>query len=159
MISVDQFFYGEKCVPIASYASAATDRTSEVIDTLNAVAVKIAIHHAAIAAGSVMNLFLQHADAASNETTLTSGADVATSSFTVADTDDNTVKLITFIPTKRYYQLTFNKDATNAAAESAVAYLLMKEQPVTHAGGTSAIGDGTGAVASENIGVAVSGTA
>lgn len=146
------FFDAVKIVPIASYASANSDRNSEVLDTLGAAAVRIIIHHATIAAGSVMNAYLTHADAASDETTLTSGADVLGSSQAVADDDDNTVHYIDFIPTKRFYQLVFNKDATNVAAESAIALLYMKNRPVTHAGGTSGIGDGTGAVVGEFLG-------
>lgn len=153
------FFDCMKIVPIAVYTSAGTDRTSEVIDTKGASAVRIIVTHAVIATGSVMNLTLQHSDAASNETTLTTGADVATSSFTVADDADNQVKYIDFCPSKRYYQLTFNKDGTNAAAESAIALLRMKNRPITHAAGTSTIGDGAAAVTGETIGMAVSGTA
>lgn len=158
--AICNFFDAVKIVPIASYASANSDRTSEVIDCLDVEAVRVVVHFAAIHDSSVANISLQHADAASNETTLTSGADVLGSSQTiVADADDNTVKYIDFVPTKRYAQVTFNKDATNACAESAIAYLRMKTRPVTHAGGTSAIGDGTGAVAGEFLGAAVSGTA
>lgn len=148
-----------KIVPILSYASAATDRTSEVIDTKGFGRCVIPVHFAAIVTNSVCDIYLQNADAASNETTLTSGANVAGSSQTVADDADNKVFYIDFIPTKRFYQLVVNKDATNATAESAVAYLYhSKDRPVTHGAGTSTIGDGTAAVTGEDLGAAIQGT-
>lgn len=152
------FFDAVEIVPIASYASANSDRTSEVIDCLDAAALRIVVHHAAVHDDATYAITLQHADAASNETTLTSGADVEGSSQTIGD-DDNVITYWDLVPTKRYYQVTFNKDATNACAESAVAYIYRKDRPVTHAGGTSGIGDGTAAVTGVFLGQAVSGTA
>lgn len=157
--AIANFFDAVEIVPIASYASGTADRTSEVIDCLDVEAVRVIITHAAVHDSATYAITLQHSDAASDQDTLTTGADVYGSSQTVAGTDDNTIRVIDFVPTKRYYQVTFNKDATNACAESAVVLLQMKTRPVTHAGGTSAIGDGTGAVNREFLGAAVSGTA
>lgn len=152
------FYENVKIVPILSYVSAATDRTSEVIDTRGYGRCVIVVHLAAVHDSSVANIFLQSADAASNETTLTSGADVLGSSQTIAGTDDNKAKYIDFAPDKRFYQLTVNKDATNAVAESGVVLLYQSRvRPVTHATGSSTIGEGTGAVAGENLGVATQG--
>jgi hypothetical protein len=149
-----------KIVPVLSYTSGTADRNSEVIDTKGFGRCIIEVHLAAITANAVTNIFLASADAASNETTLTSGSNVEGSSQTIADDDDNQVFYIDFEPTHRYVQLTVNKDATNAVAESAVAHLYhSKVRPVTHAGGTSTIGDGTGAVSGENLGRADQGTA
>jgi hypothetical protein len=156
--AICNFFDAVKIVPIASYASANSDRNSEVIDCLDVEAVRIVVHHAVVHDSATYAITLAHADAASNETTLTSGADVLDSSQTVGTADD-VARYIDFVPTKRYYQVTFNKDGSNACAESAIAYLRMKTRPVTHAGGTSAIGDGTAAVVGEFLGAAVSGTA
>ena len=153
------FFDAVRIVPIASYASANSDRTSEVIDCANAAAVRIVVHHAAVHDSATYTIKLQHADAASDQTTLTSGADVSTSSQTVGGTDDDKARYFDFYPTKRYYQVVFDKDATNACAESAIAYLYMKDRPVTHGAGGSTIGEGTAAVTGETIGYAVSGTA
>lgn len=140
-------------------ADAATDRTSEVIDTKGFAKVCIIYHCGPQHNSSVCNIFLQHADVASNETTLTSGADVASSSQTIAGTDDGAVKYIEFVPTKRFYQLTVNKDATNATNESCVALLYgATKKPVTHAAGGTGAGTGTGAVAGESLGSASSGT-
>lgn len=127
-----------RIVPILSYASGTADRTSNVIDTRGFDAVCIVVHFATIAASAVTDIYLQEADVASDSTTLTSGADLAGTSQTVAADDDNEVKYIDVInPLKRYLQLNVNKDATNACAESAVAYLYKADvAPVTHAEGT-----------------------
>lgn len=156
---VQSFAKDVKIVPILSYASANSDRTSEVIDTLGFDKCTIVVHFATIATNAVTQMYLAHADAASDQNTLTSGANVATSAQSIADNDDNNVKYMEFIPTKRYYQLTMDKDATNACAESAIAYLYRAEKvPVTQATGNTTIGEGTGAVAGEVVGVATSGT-
>lgn len=131
-----------RIVPILTYASANADRSSNVIDTKGFNAVCIVVHFGTIATGSVADIYVQHADAASDGTTLTSGANVADTSITVADDDDNEVKYIDIIkPTKRFIQLVVNKDATNATAESAVAYLYnADEEPVAHAEGSGTSG-------------------
>lgn len=154
------FFENIKVVPILSYASAATDRNSEVIDTRGYGRCMIVVHLAAVADAGANNFFLKSADAASNETTLTSGADVLGSSQTILGTDDDKAKYIDFAPDKRFYQLTMNKDATNLCAESAVVYLYQTRvaRPVTHGAGGTTIGEGTGAVAGENLNLATQGT-
>lgn len=140
-------------------ADAATDRTSEVIDTKGFANCCIVYHCGPQHNSSVCDIYLQHADAASDQTTLTSGADVAGSSQTIAGTDDGNVKYIEFRPTKRYYQIVVNKDATNATNESAIAYLYNgDERAVTHAAGGTGAGTGTGSVAGEVLGDPTSGT-
>ncbi len=148
-----------KTFPIASYASAATDRTSEVIDTLGYKNCRVIVGHVVVHDSATYDIYLQHADAASDETTLTSGADVAGSSQTVGASDDNKLRIIEFEPTKRYYQVFFNKDGTNACSEYAICELYNgKSRPVALAGGTSTIGDGTATVVVEYLGAAASGT-
>jgi len=112
-----------KIVPIATYANANSDRNSEVLDLLGVGRCCIVVHYGGIVTNFVGQLYLAHADAASDENTLTSGANVATSAIAIADDDDNKVKYLDFAPSKRYAQLTFDKDAANACAESAIAYL------------------------------------
>ncbi len=154
-----KFYEDVKIVPIASYASANSDRTSEVIDTAGYGGCCVVVHHAAVHDSAAYDIYLASSDAVTDQNTLSSGANVASSSQTVAGTDDDTVRYIDFIPEKRYYQVTFNKDATNACAESAVAYLYnAKSRPVTQAAGGSTVGEGTGAVAGEFLGLAIQGT-
>lgn len=131
-----------RIVPILTYASGTADRTSKVVDTKGFDSVTIVTHFGTIASSAVTDIFLQEADAASDADTLTSGANLAGSSQTVADDDDNEVKYIDINkPLKRFLQLTVNKDATNACAESAVAYLYNADKvPVTQAEGTGTSG-------------------
>jgi hypothetical protein len=147
-----------KIVPIAKYAAANSDRNSEVIDTKGYGGCCILVTHATIASGSVMNIYLTSSDAVTDENTLSSGANVATSNQVVADTDDDTVKYFDFIPEKRYYQMVFDKDASNSAAESAVAILYnAKDRPVTQSTGNTTVGEGVGAVTGEMMGLATQG--
>ena len=160
-MSIRQFSKDVKIVPILTYASGTADRTAAVIDTAGYDAFFIALHHTAIAAGATYKAFLQHADAASNSTTLTSGADVATSEQTFADTDDNKVSWFEVInPTKRFYQLNIDNDTTNATAQSAIAYLYRtrETQPQTHATGSGTSGGSAAVLTGESMTNPASGT-
>lgn len=149
-----------KAVKCLNYTSGTADRTTGVIDTAGYGGLAFVVDLAAVAASAVTNIYVAHADAASDTNTLTSGANVATTSQTIDDTDDNQTFIVDLKPTKRYYQLTVNKDGSNACAESVVAYLYNPaEKPVTQGGGnTSVVGDGHAAVNYEFVGVATSGT-
>lgn len=148
-----------KIVPVLSYASANTDRNSEVIDTAGYGRCCVVVHTATIAAGATVSMHLTHSDVADDENTLNTATNVAGSSQTIADDDDDEVKYIDFEPSKRYYQLTVDKDGTNLAAESAVAVLYQaKDKPTPHATGNTDVGEGTGLVEGENLGMAVDGT-
>lgn len=160
MFARGTLFENCKIIPILSYISANSDRSSEVIDGKGFGRCLVIVHVAAVATGAVTNLFVNTSDVASNETTLTSGADLAGSSQAIADDADNTVKYIDFAFTKRYAIVTMNKDGTNACAESAIAILYQaKNRPTTHGLGSSVVGEGTGAVVGENLGAAIQGTA
>lgn len=141
-------------------ADAATDRTSEVIDTRGYSRVTILYHAGPQASSAVTAISLKHADAASNETTLTSGADVEGTAQSIGATDDGKVYSWEFIPGKRFYQIVVNKDGANNTNESAIALLYNADEcPVTHAAGGTGAGTGTGAVATPvRLGLAVSGT-
>ncbi len=159
MFPMQRFYEDVKIVPIAKYASANSDRNSEVIDTAGYGGCCIVMHHATIASGSTYAAYLQSSDAASDENTLTTGANVANSNQTIADTDDDTIHYWDFIPEKRYYMVVMDKDATNSAAESVVAFLYnAKSRPVTQSSGNTTIGEGTGAVVGEWEGFAIQGT-
>lgn len=148
-----------KIVPILAYASATTDRTSDVIDRRGFRNVLIVITNAAVHDSAAHTYKLQHADAATNETTLSSGADVEGTSQPV-NTTDNTVQYIDGKPTKPYLQLVVAKDATQASAQSAVAILYNGSRPTVHGDGTSTVGEGVAAAAGELNGTGwVTGTA
>jgi hypothetical protein len=131
-----------RIVPILAYASGTADRKGKVIDMKGFDSVCVVVQFATIAASAVTDIYLQEADAASDADTLTSGADLAGTSQTVAADDDDECKYIDVVkPLKRFLQLNVNKDATNACAESAVAYLYNADEvPVTHAEGTGTSG-------------------
>lgn len=154
-----RFYEDVKIVPILSYVSANSDANSEVIDTAGYGGCCVVVHHAAVHDSATYNIYMTSSDAVTDQNTLSGGANVATSNQLVAGTDDNTVRYIDFIPEKRYYQVVFDKDATNACAESAIAYLYnAKSRPVTQSTGNTTVGEGTGAVAGEFVGLAVQGT-
>lgn len=153
------FHENVKIVPVLTHGTGTADRNGEVIDTLGFDRCCVVVHFAAIASGAGV-IKLQQSDTATDQTTLSSPSDVLGSSQAVGATDDNGAKYIDFRPTKRYVQLVVDKDGVNASDESAIAYLYQADEtPVTHAGGTTAVGDGTGAVVGEFILNAVDGTA
>lgn len=156
---IKQFSTDIQVVPILDYASGTADRVSNVIDTKGYDGCFIAVHFAAIAASVDCDIYLQEADAASNATTLTSGADLAGTSQDIAADDDDEVYYIEIKrPLKRFLQLNINNDATNATAQSAVAYLYgAAEKPVTHATGSGTSG-GTEPVSGEAFVSPIAGT-
>ncbi len=138
-----------KVIPILSYASQSSDRNSEVIDTLGFRNLYIGIQNAAVADTAAAAYELNHSDAVTNETTLSSGANIATTSQAV-NTTDNTFQYYDGRPTKRYIQLTVNNDAAQLTAQSGFAVLYnSKLSPVTQALGTSVVGEGVGTTAGE----------
>jgi hypothetical protein len=149
-----------KIVPILSYSSESATRTSEVIDTLGYRGCLIVIHNAAVNNSAAHTTKLAHSDAVTNETTLSSGADIEGTSQAVSTADDH-IMYYDGKPTKRYVQLTYTKDAAQVSAQSAVAYLYnSKKRVTTHGAGSSTVGEGTAAVAGETTAVGwVSGTA
>ena len=149
-------------VPIKSClsADAATATVSEVVDTRGYNRCCIVYHAGPQHNSSTVALKLIHADAASNETTPTNGADVAGSGQSVGGTADGQAFVWDFIPTKRFYQVDIAKDTSNATNESIIAYLYNSDEaPVTHAAGGTGAGTGTGTVNVLRLGTATSGTA
>lgn len=158
-MDVRAFSRDVRIVKILNYTSANADRTSAVIDTLGYDGCAVVVDFAAIATNATTNIYLTHSNVADDANTLNTAANVANSSQTVADDDDNQSFVIDFIPSKRYYQLTVNKDATNATAESAIAYLYKgKAAPVPAHGDGSGVGDGLAAINYEYLGPATTGT-
>lgn len=149
-----------KIVPILSYSSVSTPRTSEVIDTLGFRNCLILIHHAAVHDSAAATMDLSHSDAVTNETTLSSGADIEGSSLTVS-TADNKVQYWDGKPTKRYLQVNINNDDAQVTAQTGMAILYNADSvPTTHGLGTSTVGEGTATAAGEGTFTGwVSGTA
>jgi hypothetical protein len=111
-----------KIITVGDYASGTSDRKlpSAGLDCKGYTKLAIIIKWAAIAAGAVTSVKLQHSD------TTTDGdfADVATTAQTIADDYDNKITVIEALAlTKRYYRILIDKDAANATAESAIGVL------------------------------------
>ncbi len=138
-----------KVIPILNYASQSSDRNSEVIDTFGYRNLYIGIQNAAVADSAAAAYELNHSDAVTNETTLSTGAAILGSSFAV-NTTDNTFQYYDGRPTKRYIQVAVNNDAAQLTAQSGFAVLYnSKFMPVVAGDGTSTVGEGTAAVTGE----------
>lgn len=100
------------------YASGSADRNGESIDTANYEWAKFVVTFATIAASAVTSVKLQGSD---DDSTWN---DLEGTSQDVAADDDNQVFVLGLIkPRHRYNRVVIDKDATNAAAESATVEL------------------------------------
>lgn len=130
-MSVKSIFKDCKMVPAADYASGTTDVKGPTagVDTKGFDTIEFVLHVAAVATGATTSVKLQHSD----DTTDGNFADIAGTSQTIADDDDNQLFVLSLEkPVKRYVRLYIDKDATNAVGASAVAYLSNAEtKPVT----------------------------
>lgn len=117
--------------PVSAGSSDVTD--CNVIDTAGYDGVRIIIGFGAITSGAATSVKLKHADAKTSDTALTSGADVAGTSQTVADTADSTVFIIdVYKPAKRYVQAFIARATQNAVVDFAIAELYgARKLPVT----------------------------
>jgi hypothetical protein len=149
-----------KFVPCITPVAGTADDAGSVVDTKGFNRGCFVVHFGAIAAGAVTSIKVQQADAASNGTTLTSGADIEGSAQTVAADDDGNVFYYDFIPSERYVQLTIGKDGANSVLGGAICYLYNQsgQAPVTHGLGTGT-GEGSGSVTGEIDTVVTEGTA
>lgn len=125
-------------VDVLDYASGTADRTGAVVDTAGYEGVCFVVKFAAIATGGTNSIKARHGDV-SNGSAITDAADIAGTSQTIADDDDNEVRYIDIKkPLKRYCTLYVDKDTTNACAESAIAILYgANSKPTTKASDVS----------------------
>ena len=106
-----------KITTALDYASGTADRTGAILDMQGFAGVLIIVKFATIAAEAVTSVKAQQGAAAN----MSDAADLAGTAIAVADDDDNQVFVIDVEhPTERYIRLFVDKDATNAAAESAI---------------------------------------
>lgn len=121
-------------VSVTAGAAAATDITGSTIDTANYEGVNILVQLGAIVSGAVTSLKLQESADASSWT------DVANTSVTVADTDDEEIRYLEYRrPAKRYVRLYVDR-ATQNATVSAIYHLYgARSQPVTQPTGTEGV--------------------
>ncbi|HYV18614.1 MAG TPA: hypothetical protein VFC25_06265 [Verrucomicrobiae bacterium] len=91
-------------------AAGATNINGSIIDMAGFDACLIAVHFGAIVAGALTSIKAQQGD----DSGLSDAADVAGSSVTVADTDDDKVFYIDVRPRKRYLRLVVSRATQNA---------------------------------------------
>ncbi len=121
-----------------TYTSGTADRNGLAIDTAGFDGVLFIVTFAVIAAGAVTDIFVE-------QDTLTGFDDdsqaLLGSSQTIADDDDDGIFYVDiFRPRDRFVRLVVNKDASNATAESALAFLYRGQSfPVSH--GSSVAGE------------------
>lgn len=121
--------------------------TGTTIDSANAEGVLFVVRMGAIVSGAVTSLKVQHSD------TTTSGdfVDVAGTSQTIGDTDDEEIFVVDIKkPAKRYVRLVVSRATQNATVASAEALVYgNRYAPVTQPSGTNV----------ESFGAPASGTA
>lgn len=117
--------------PIAAGTSNVTD--CEVVDTAGYEGVRFLVGFGAITSGAVTSVKAQQAAAQTSATALTSGADLAGTGITVADTDDNKIVILdVYRPQERYVQLHILRATQNAVVDFVVAELYgARKLPVT----------------------------
>ena len=142
-------------------AAGSSSINSDVIDTLGFDACLIVVQFGAIVSGAATSIKLVHSDSVTNNTTLSSGTDVATSSQTVADDDDDQIFYIDVIePTKRYLQVAVTKATQNSTVSIIlILYNSTSSQPTTHGVGGSTVGEGEGLTQGELLVHPIDGTA
>lgn len=111
-------------------AAGTTVLTSNSIDTQGYGGIAFMEAFGTITAGALTSFKFQHSN---DDGVLDAYADVAGSSQTVADTDDNKVVLSTiFKPLKRYFKVITTRGTQNAVVDGLFAFLYLPENmPVT----------------------------
>lgn len=142
-------------------AAGSSSVNSDVIDTLGFDACLIVVQFGAIVSGAVTSIKLVHSDSVTNNTTLSSGTDVATSSQTVADDDDDQIfGWEVTDPTKRYLQVAVTKATQNSTVSIVLILFNSKSsQPTTHGAGGSTVGEGEGSSSITLLNHPIDGTA
>lgn len=106
-----------------------------VIDTANAEGIMFLVRMGAIVSGAVTSLKVQQGDASN----LSDAADIAGTSQTIGDTDDEEIFVVDIKkPTKRYVRLVVSRATQNATVASAEALVYgQRYNPVTQPAGTN----------------------
>jgi len=122
-------------VSVSAGAAGTTDIEGSAIDTANFDGVQFVVQLGAIVSGAVTSLKLQEC--------ATSGVnytDVANTSITVADDDDNEIRYLDYHrPAERYVRLYVDRATQNATLTAVAIAYGAKSQPVTQPTGTSGV--------------------
>lgn len=104
--------------PVAAGSADVTD--CYVVDMQGYDSVRMCVAFGTITGSAATSIRAQSAAAKSSATALTSGADIAGTSITVADTDDNKIVILDIVrPTRRYVQLLIKRATQNAVVDYA----------------------------------------
>lgn len=102
-------------------AAGTTDQTSSAIDTLGFAGVRVLVAFGAITGGAVTSIYLQQS---SDDAATDAYSDIAGTSQTVADTDDNKVFISeVWKPGKRYLKCVVDRGTQNAVIDGVWAEL------------------------------------
>ena len=117
-----------KVQTIRVHAPAAADKAditdATVIDMQGFEAVRFIVGFGAIVGGAATSVKVLQGAAKTNDTTLTSGADLAGTGITVADDDDNTLVITDLIkPQERYVQVQVLRATQNSTVDLVIAEL------------------------------------
>lgn len=124
-----------QAVSVSAGAAGATDIEGSAIDTANYDGVQFVVQLGAIVSGAVTSLKLQ--ECATSGGTYT---DVASTSITVADTDDNEIRYLDYHrPAERYVRLYVDRATQNATLTAVAVCYGAKSQPVTQPTGTEGV--------------------
>ncbi len=113
-------------VTVTAGAAGTTDITGTVIDTVSFGGVAFIVQLGAIVAGAVTSIKVQECDTSGGVYT-----DVTGLSLTIADTDDEDIRVLDYRRPKKRYVLLFVDRGTQNATVSAVAALYNAREQVT----------------------------
>ena len=134
----NQLISGTKFVPaitVTAGAAGTTDIEGSIIDTAGFEGVAFIAQLGAIVSGAVTSLKVKVGDAAN----LSDAADVDGLTLTVADTDDDDIKVLDYRrPSGRYVRLVCDRGTQNAAISAIAALYGSRDQPVTQPSATTA---------------------
>lgn len=124
----------QRVITVTAGAAAATAITSTAVDTANAEGVRFIVQMGAIVTGAATSLKVQHSD------TTTDGdySDIAGTSQTIADNDDEEVFISDIRkPTKRYVRLIVSRATQNATCSAIAEVYGLRSQPATDGSGVT----------------------
>lgn len=121
-------------ITVTAGAAAATDIAGAIIDTQGFGGVAFIAQLGAIVAGAVTSLKVREGA----ESNLSDATDVTGLTLTVADTDDEDIKVLDYHrPAKRYVQLYADRATQNATITAIAALYNAREQVVTQPSATT----------------------
>ncbi len=136
---MNQLISGTKFLPaitVTAGAAAATDITGTTIDAAGYEGVAFIVQLGAIVSGAVTSLKVQVGD----ESDLSDAADVTDLTLTVADTDDEDIKVLDYRrPSGRYVRIYADRATQNATLSAIAALYGSRDQIVTQTAASTVV--------------------